>query len=155
MYGVLATFIVTIAEVSMLSNCYFQRSKRGGGMLTDGRLVGFLTTMDYGKARAFYEGKLGFEFVSLDQFALAMKAGGNMIRITKSETFKPAQGTVLGWEVDDVRAAVLWLSNRGVVTEKYPFVEDQELGIWTAPSGDQVAWFKDPDGNVLSISRHA
>ena len=124
-------------------------------MLTAGRLVGFLTTTDYEKARAFYEGKLGFEFVSLDQFALAMRACGNIIRISKSELFKPVQGTVLGWEVDDVRAAVLWLSDRGVVTEKYPFVADQELGIWTAPSGDQVAWFKDPDGNVLSVSRHS
>ena len=123
-------------------------------MFTVGKLVGFLTTRDYEKARAFYEGKLGFEFVSLDQFALAMRAGKNMIRITKAETFQPAQGTVLGWEVDDVRAAVLWLSSRGVVTEKYGFVPDQELGIWTAPSGDQVAWFKDPDGNVLSLSHH-
>jgi catechol 2,3-dioxygenase-like lactoylglutathione lyase family enzyme len=123
-------------------------------MLTLGKLVGFLTTTDYEKARAFYEGKLGFEFVSLDQFALAMRAGKNMIRITKAETFQPAQGTVLGWEVDDVRAAVLWLSSRGVVSEKYGFVPDQELGIWTAPSGDQVAWFKDPDGNVLSLSHH-
>jgi catechol 2,3-dioxygenase-like lactoylglutathione lyase family enzyme len=124
-------------------------------MLTGGKLVGFLTTTDYEKARAFYEGKLGFEFVSLDQFALAIRAGKNMIRITKAETFKPYQGTVLGWEVDDVRAVVLWLSSRGVVTEKYGFVPDQELGIWTAPSGDQVAWFKDPDGNVLSVSQHA
>jgi catechol 2,3-dioxygenase-like lactoylglutathione lyase family enzyme len=124
-------------------------------MLTVGKLVGFLTTTDYEKARAFYEGKLGFEFVSLDQFALAMRAGKNMIRITKAETFQPAQGTVLGWEVDDVRAAVLWLSSRDVVTEKYAFVPDQELGIWNAPSGAQVAWFKDPDGNVLSISHLA
>jgi len=123
-------------------------------MLTGGKLVGFLTTTDYEKARAFYEGKLGFEFVSLDQFALAMRAGKNMIRITKVETFKPAQGTVLGWEVDDVKAVVLWLGSRDVVTEKYGFVPDQELGIWTAPSGDHVAWFKDPDGNVLSISHH-
>jgi catechol 2,3-dioxygenase-like lactoylglutathione lyase family enzyme len=124
-------------------------------MLTVSKLVGFLTTTDYEKARAFYEGKLGFEFVSLDQFALAMRAGKNMIRITKAETFQPAQGTVLGWEVDDVRAAVLWLSSRDVVTEKYAFVPDQELGIWNAPSGAQVAWFKDPDGNVLSISHLA
>jgi catechol 2,3-dioxygenase-like lactoylglutathione lyase family enzyme len=129
-------------------------SNSGGGMLTGGKLVGFLTTTDYEKARAFYEGKLGFEFVSLDQFALAMRAGKNMIRITKVETFKPAQGTVLGWEVDDVKAVVLWLGSRDVVTDKYGFVPDQELGIWTAPSGDQVAWFKDPDGNVLSISHH-
>ncbi len=123
-------------------------------MLTISKLVGFLTTTDYGKARAFYEGKLGFEFVSLDQFALALRAGENMIRIVKVQTFNPAQGTVLGWEVDDVRAAALWLSSRDVVTEKYGFVADQELGIWTAPSGDQVAWFKDPDGNVLSLSHH-
>jgi catechol 2,3-dioxygenase-like lactoylglutathione lyase family enzyme len=129
-------------------------SNPGGGMLAGGKLVGFLTTTDYEKARAFYEGKLGFEFVSLDQFALALRAGKNMIRITKTETFKPAQGTVLGWEVDDVKAVALWLSTRGVVTEKYGFVPDQELGIWTAPSGDQVAWFKDPDGNVLSLSHH-
>jgi catechol 2,3-dioxygenase-like lactoylglutathione lyase family enzyme len=124
-------------------------------MLTTGKLVGFLTTTDYEKARAFYEHRLGLEFVSLDHFALALRSGDNMIRIIKAETFTPAQGTVLGWEVDDVPAAVLWLRDRGVETEKYGFVPDQELGIWTAPSGDQIAWFKDPDGNVLSLSRHA
>ena len=123
-------------------------------MFHPGKLVGFLTTTDYDKARAFYEGKLGFEFVSLDQFALAFRAGANMIRISKHDPFSPAQGTVLGLEVDDIRAAVLQLIERGVVTEKYPFVPDQELGIWTSPSGDQVAWFKDPDGNVLSLSHH-
>ena len=123
-------------------------------MFHPGKLVGFLTTTDYEKARAFYEGKLGFEFVSLDQFALALRAGANMIRISKSETFTPAQGTVLGWEVDDIRAVVSWLGSRGVETEKYPFVEDKETGIWNSPSGDSVAWFKDPDGNVLSLSHH-
>lgn len=123
-------------------------------MLTAGKMIGFLTTTDYEKARAFYEGKLGFEFISLDQFALALRAGENMIRISKSEAFKPAQGTVLGWQADDLKAVVLWLKSRGVDTEKYPFVEDKELGIWSSPSGDQVAWFKDPDGNVLSISHH-
>lgn len=123
-------------------------------MLTGSKLVGFLTTTDYEKARAFYEGKLGFEVISLDQFALAVRCGENMIRITKAENFTPAQGTVLGWEVEDIRATVLWLSGREVATEKYGFVADKELGIWTAPDGDQVAWFKDPDGNVLSISHH-
>jgi catechol 2,3-dioxygenase-like lactoylglutathione lyase family enzyme len=126
----------------------------GGRMLAAGKLIGFLITTDYDKARAFYEGKLGLEFVSLDNFALALRSGQNMIRITRAETFEPAQGTVLGWEVDDVRMAALWLRDRGVPTEKFPFVADQELGIWTAPSGDQVAWFKDPDGNVLSLSHH-
>jgi catechol 2,3-dioxygenase-like lactoylglutathione lyase family enzyme len=124
-------------------------------MLTAGKIVGFLMTTDYEKARAFFEGKLGFEFLSLDQFALVMRAGQQKIRISKMPNFQPLQGTVLGWEVDDVRKVVLWLRDQGIATEKYAFVPDQELGIWTAPSGDQVAWFKDPDGNVLSVSHHA
>jgi catechol 2,3-dioxygenase-like lactoylglutathione lyase family enzyme len=143
-----------IAKVNRRNNCYLQRSNPGGGMLTANKLVGFITTTDYEKARAFYEGKLGFEFVKLDQFALALRSGANMIRISKSETFTPAQGTVLGWEVEDIQAVVAWLGSRGVEMEKYPFVEDKETGIWNSPSGDSVAWFKDPDGNVLSLSHH-
>jgi catechol 2,3-dioxygenase-like lactoylglutathione lyase family enzyme len=123
-------------------------------MLTSSRLIGFLFTKDYDKARAFFEGKLGFQFVSLDQFALVLQAGDNMLRISKIPGFVPAQGTVLGWEVQNIEAAVAWLSERGVTLEKYPFVQDRERGIWTAPSGDKVAWFKDPDGNVLSVSQH-
>jgi catechol 2,3-dioxygenase-like lactoylglutathione lyase family enzyme len=124
-------------------------------MLTSSTMIGFLFTRDYDKARAFFEGKLGFRFVSLDQFALAMRAGSNMIRIAKVPDFTPAQGTVLGWEVGDIAAVVAWLNERGVPCEKYPFVQDRELGIWTTPTGDKVAWFKDPDGNVLSVSQHA
>ncbi|MFZ1009591.1 MAG: VOC family protein, partial [Candidatus Sulfotelmatobacter sp.] len=117
-------------------------------------MIGFLLTKDYEKARAFYEGKLGFEFVSQDQFALVMKAGKSMIRIVKMPSFTPLQSTVLGWEVGDIVAIVDWLTKRGVVFEKYPFVDDKERGIWNAPGGTKVAWFKDPDGNVLSVSEH-
>lgn len=123
-------------------------------MIAAGKLVGFLITTDYEKAKAFYEKKLGFEYVSQDQFALVMRVGGHDIRITKAAKFTPLQGTVLGWEVDDVTAAVKWLASRGVSTEKYPFVPDKKLGIWEAPGGGKVAWFKDPDGNVLSLSQH-
>jgi catechol 2,3-dioxygenase-like lactoylglutathione lyase family enzyme len=123
-------------------------------MLNGGQLVGFVLTTDYDKARTFYEGKLGLEFVSLDQFALVLRTGKNNIRISKVANFKPLPSTVLGWDVDDVEAIVRWLQGRGVVTEKYAFVPDQELGVWTAPSGDKVAWFKDPDDNVLSVSHH-
>jgi len=108
---------------------------------------------DYDKARAFYEGKLGFDFVSQDQFALVLSVGGHRIRMTKMPNFTPLQGTILGWEVDDIQATAVWLRDRGVETEKYPFVPDRELGIWTSPSGDKVAWFKDPDGNVLSVTQ--
>jgi catechol 2,3-dioxygenase-like lactoylglutathione lyase family enzyme len=118
-------------------------------------MMGFVLTKDYDKARAFFEGKLGFAFVSLDQFALVMKAGENMIRISKVPNSTALQSTVLGWEVQDVEAVVKWLKGRGVDCEKYPFVQDKELGIWSTPNGDKVAWFKDPDGNVLSVSQHS
>ena len=123
-------------------------------MLASGKMVGFIPTKDYAKARAFYEGKLGFEFVSLDQYALVMNAGGLMIRIAKVPNFTPLQGTILGWQVENIQSVATWLRDRGVPLEKYPFVQDRELGIWTTPNGDRVAWFKDPDGNILSISQH-
>ncbi len=123
-------------------------------MLASCDMVGFVLTKDYDKSRAFYEGKLGFEFVSLDQFALVMKAGKSKIRISKIPTFTPLQSTVLGWEVKDIIATAKWLSAQGVELEKYPFVQDKELGIWSAPGGTKVAWFKDPDGNVLGMSQH-
>ena len=123
-------------------------------MLASAKIVGFVLTKDYEKARAFFEGKLGFQFVSLDQYALVMNAGGTMIRISKVPNFTPFQSTVLGWEVQDIEAMVTWLTKRGVTFEKYPFVQDRELGIWTTPDGGKVAWFKDPDGNVLSVSQH-
>ena len=123
-------------------------------MLASMNMMGFILTKDYEKSRAFYEGKLGFEFESLDQFALVMQAGKSMIRIVKVPTFSPLQSTVLGWEVDDIETMVECLAKRGVVFEKYPFVQDKERGIWTTPDGSKVAWFKDPDGNVLSVSQH-
>ena len=123
-------------------------------MLASGKMVGFVPTKDYEKARAFYGGNLGCEFISLDQYALVMSVGGHKIRIAKVPNFTPLQGTILGWEVENIEAIVTWLRDRGVVLEKYPFVQDRELGIWTTPTGDKVAWFKDPDGNILSVSQH-
>jgi catechol 2,3-dioxygenase-like lactoylglutathione lyase family enzyme len=123
-------------------------------MLAASRLMGFVPTRDALKARAFYEDKLGFQFVSDDPFALVMKAGESKIRVAKARDFTPAPYTVMGWEVPDIDAVVKWLTQRGVEFEKYPFVQDRELGIWSAPGGDKVAWLKDPDGNVLSVSQH-
>jgi catechol 2,3-dioxygenase-like lactoylglutathione lyase family enzyme len=122
-------------------------------MLASSKMIGFVPTKDSTKARSFYEGKLGFQFVSDDMFALVVKASENMIRVAKAQDFTPAPFTVLGWEVSNIEEIVAWLMKRGVTFEKYPFVQD-ERGIWTAPSGDKVAWFKDPDGNVLSVSQH-
>ena len=77
-----------------------------------------------------------------------------MVRIAKAKDFTPAAYTVLGWEVKNIESMVSWLKERGVVFEKYPFIQNQESGIWETPNGDKVAWFKDPDGNVLSVSEH-
>jgi len=123
-------------------------------MLASAKMVGFIPTKDYDKARAFYEGKLGFEYVSLDKFALVMNVGGHMIRIAKVPNFIPLQGTILGWQVEDIESVATWLRDHRVPPEKYPFAQDQNLGIWTTPDGSKVAWFKDPDGNILSISQH-
>jgi catechol 2,3-dioxygenase-like lactoylglutathione lyase family enzyme len=123
-------------------------------MLAASRVVGFVLTRDSKQAREFYEGKLGFQFVSDDQFALVVKAGDTTIRIGKGANFTAAPYTVLGWEVKNIEETVAWLKARGVAFEKYPFIQDPAVGIWTAPSGDKVAWFKDPDGNVLSVGQH-
>src|SRR6266851_4605665 len=92
--------------------------------------------------------------VSLDQFALVMTVGGYMIRIVKIPNFTPLQGTILGWQVENIQSVAIWLRDSGVPPEKYSFVQDQNLGIWTTPDGSKVAWFKDPDGNILSVSQH-
>lgn len=123
-------------------------------MLDSGRMVGFVATQDYDRAIEFYENKLGFQFVSLDQYALVMNTGKNMIRISKIKDFTPAQYTVLGWEVENIEAIVTSMKERGIAFGDYPFIQDRELLIWTTPNGDKVAWFNDPDGNVLSVSQH-
>ena len=99
-------------------------------MLASSKIIGFVPTKDSAKARGFYEGKLGFQFVGDDMFALVMRAGETMIRIAKAQDFTPAPYTVLGWEVSNIEEVVKWLQKRGVAFEKYPFVRDKELGIW-------------------------
>src|SRR6266550_1253766 len=124
-------------------------------MLNSQKIVAFVVTTDYSRARSFYVDTLALEFVSQDQFALVLRGNGNMMRVVKSENFSPARHTVLGWEVSNIESAASDLIGKGVSLEKYPWVKDERgLGIWTAPNGDQVAWFKDPDGNVLSLSQH-
>jgi predicted enzyme related to lactoylglutathione lyase len=117
-------------------------------------LIGFVPTTDGARARNFYEQVLGLHFVSDDQFAIVFESEKNMIRIARMETFTPAPYTVLGWEVSDIADEVKKLTEKGVTFERYPFLEQQADGIWTAPGGTRVAWFKDPDGNVLSFSQH-
>lgn len=123
-------------------------------MLNSSQIIGFVATKDAQKARAFYVDILGLELVEDDQFAIELKANGNRLRIAKVEDFQPLPFTVLGWEVTDIDAIARALKKTGVVFETYSFMKQNELGIWDSPSGARVAWFKDPDGNLLSISQH-
>jgi catechol 2,3-dioxygenase-like lactoylglutathione lyase family enzyme len=124
-------------------------------MLGNKDIVAFLPTRDFDKSRAFYEGVLGLRFVHNDGFAMVLDANGTMVRVSKvAPDFKPAVFTILGWEVSGIESVVAALHDKGVVFERFSFFEQDELGIWTAPSGDKVAWFKDPDGNTLSVSQH-
>src|SRR5712691_12276840 len=120
------------------------------------RMIGFVVTNVPEKARTFYGDVFGFRLIADDNFALVFDANGTMVRVGKGQAFTPAQHTVLGWEVDDIHGAIRELMQRGVHFEQFnlPFMKQDELGVWTPPNGDQVAWFKDPDGNVLSISKH-
>jgi catechol 2,3-dioxygenase-like lactoylglutathione lyase family enzyme len=118
-------------------------------------IVAFVSTQDFEKARAFYVGVLGLRFVKDDGFALVLDANGIMVRVAKvPPPFTPAPFTILGWQVSDIEKVAEELQQKGVQFERFGFFEQDKLGIWTAPGGDKVAWFKDPDGNILSVSQH-
>jgi catechol 2,3-dioxygenase-like lactoylglutathione lyase family enzyme len=124
-------------------------------MLSSGKLVAFVSTTNADRARTFYRDKLGLRLVSEDNFALVFESNGAPLRISLAKEVKPAQYTVLGWDVKDLRTSVQDLKKAGITCEIFGFFKQDDLGIWTAPNGDQVAWFKDPDGNILSVSHHA
>lgn len=122
-------------------------------MLNDQKIVAFVPTADAAKARPFYESTLGLRVISEDGFALVLDANGTMLRVTSVQNFKPQQFTILGWDVADINEAVSRLHERGVRFENYGMPGQDERGIWKSPNGARVAWFKDPDGNVLSLTQ--
>jgi len=122
-------------------------------MLKTATLIAFSATTDGAKARQFYEGVLGLRVISDDAFALALDANGTMLRIQKVHHLTPSGFTALGWEVSDISASVDALRMSNVAFEKYPGMDQDERGIWRSPSGARVAWFKDPDGNTLSLTQ--
>jgi len=124
-------------------------------MLGSTNIVAFVPIRDADKAKAFYEGVIGLRFIKDDGFALVMDANGIMIRVAKvGKDFTPAPFTILGWQVSEIENTVRALQKKGVHFEIFGFFKQDELGVWTAPTGDKVAWFKDPDGNILSVSQH-
>jgi catechol 2,3-dioxygenase-like lactoylglutathione lyase family enzyme len=123
--------------------------------LADNDVIAFVATRDPKRAQDFYQGVLGLRLVSDElPFALVFDAHGTMLRVTVVRELAPAGYTVLGWGVKDIKAAAQALTATGVVFARFPGMEQDEQGVWTAPGGAKVAWFKDPDGNTLSISQH-
>ena len=122
-------------------------------MLQSSQIMAFVATSDAKRARAYYEETLGMQLLRDEPFALVFDANGTMLRIAKVPKVTPAAYTVLGWEVGDVSATVKELMKRGVVFEVIPGFQQDDLRVWTAPDGTKVAWFRDPDGNGLSVTQ--
>ncbi len=116
-------------------------------------LIAFVPTRDMTKARPFYETTLGLPLEGESPVACAFRAGGVLLRVIAVEKLEPYPFTVLGWSVEDISATVEGLTAAGVVFERIEGVEQDELGVWRSPGGASVAWFKDPDGNTLSLTQ--
>jgi len=117
-------------------------------------LIGFVPTTDIDRAISFFRDVLECDFVSRDEFAAVFDSVGQSIRVVAVETFDPQPFTILGWRTLDIRATVTRRTERGLTFLRYPHFKQDELGIWSSPSGAKVAWFNDPDGNVLSYTEH-
>jgi catechol 2,3-dioxygenase-like lactoylglutathione lyase family enzyme len=122
-------------------------------MLGNTPIMAFVAITDRERSRAFYADLLGLPLTGEDPFALTFDAGGTMLRLALVEQLQPQGFTVLGWIVPDIATTARDLTARGVEFKRYGFMEQDALGIWTAPGGARVAWFPDPDGNTLSITQ--
>jgi catechol 2,3-dioxygenase-like lactoylglutathione lyase family enzyme len=122
-------------------------------VLTAYPLNGFLRITDPERARRFYEQVLGLTFEYENPYVSVFRSGQTTIIAQRVKEVTPVASTVLGWEVQGIEKVAAFLSNRGVVFEKYPHMDQDALGIWNSPAG-KVAWFKDPDGNILAVSEH-
>lgn len=131
-------------------------TRRAGSPLAGARMMGFVPIKDGARTRDFYEGVLGLRFIEDDGFAMVFQSGSVPIRAVRmGNEFTANPYTILGWQVKNIRAAVRALSARGVTFEHYASMQQDDSGIWASPGGKAlVAWFKDPAGNVLSVSQH-
>ena len=122
-------------------------------MLGSSDVIAFAAATDLDRARAFYEEALGLPLVGQNDIACVFDANGTMLRVTAVPEVSRAGYTVLGWRVTDITAAARDLAARGVVFIRYDGMDQDGDGVWTTPGGDKVAWFADPDGNILSLTQ--
>ena len=132
------------------SSSWYGRAVLGGAPF-----IGFIPVRDTAAARDFYEGILGLHVVEQTSFALVVDAHGTMLRLTGVPELTPQPFSIAGWEVPDIAATVRQLGESGVRFLRYDGMGQDELRIWTSPGGDMVAWFQDPDDNVLSVTTFA
>ena len=121
-------------------------------MLADFKLMAFLATTDAARSRAFYEGVLGLRFVSEDDFAVVYDIRGIEFRLQKVRELTPQPHTALGWMVDGIEEVVRDIAARGGRFERFPPMPQDAAGIWQSPSRARIAWLRDPDGNLLSLT---
>ncbi len=122
-------------------------------MTGNAKLMAFVAIRDEKQATDFYSGILGLRKVSADPYAVVFDSGGITLRAALVQEVAEAKHTVLGWQVTGIADVVRELGAKGVVFERYGFLAQDDLGIWNADA-DKVAWFKDPFGNLLSLSEH-
>ncbi len=124
-------------------------------MLANKEIKAFVPTLMPAKAKTFYKDVLGLQLLSEDNYALEFDANGTRLRVITVSELKPHNFTALGWNVGDIKATIKELNEKGIICEQYDydFMKQDELGIWTSPSGAKVAWFKDSDGNILSLTQ--
>jgi predicted enzyme related to lactoylglutathione lyase len=123
-------------------------------MLEDKKLKAFIPTIEPEKARNFYMNVLGLKLVSEDHYGMEFNTNGALLRVTTVNKLAPQPFTVLGWDVEDLPSMIASLVKSGIHFERYNYIEQDNYGIWTAPGGVKVAWFKDTDGNVLSLTEY-
>lgn len=121
-------------------------------MLGGSDLIAFVAATDMARTKTFYGDIMGLALRADDGFALVFDCNGTMLRVSKVQKATVAPYTILGWSVRDIQAKIRELMAKGVVFERYDFVPQDDLGVWTAPDGTRVAWFRDPEGNILSLT---
>ncbi|HTW63045.1 MAG TPA: VOC family protein [Bryobacteraceae bacterium] len=123
-------------------------------LLHSAPVIAFTATTDADRAKAFYRDVLGLKLVEESDFALVFDAAGTMLRVQRVAEVFGGKYTALGWQVSDIAAKVDELSKAGVRFESYGIPGQDAQGIWTPPgTSTKIAWFKDPDGNILSLTQ--
>jgi catechol 2,3-dioxygenase-like lactoylglutathione lyase family enzyme len=121
-------------------------------MLRSASAIAFLPSTDLDRSRRFFADVFGLDPTDVTAFACVYQLGPTMLRVTRVDDLRVQPFTVFGWQVPDIDTAVRELTGAGVAFLRYDGLNQDAQGVWTTPGGDKVAWFHDPDGNVLSLT---